>query len=407
MWREPPKAEANKTALEKDSSAAARSSIGRRGRAYRARRSGVLSSFHSQIIDELRRGASGASPVADRTGADRHPVRSPVLANGISEDGMTLEQSRREAFGRAPPPDVHVQRRREPPSRQNRSARDQALTDLLDRYEPIHPISGSFTPNFAPAFAYHANPTRSGSVRLPPLLRTDSHSNDAALMQSNMPPEVRDFRSTNTHSRNQGPNTDGAMDGLGDRQRSPSPDGERETDAWETLLSTITPDANLPSTDTSFASTASASAMRDDARPDPPPALGSSHAPRAHIVLEPYPDHFNPCDFSSSDDEDTPANYHSFMGPGGAVALRRFQDRNSTLSAHPPIPRIRPSLSDHHRQSDEIQQMQVILDRLARREDIPDDWWAAVGLTRTLNRGLSAGMDSTDTEGAPRRDHSA
>jgi hypothetical protein len=399
MWREPTKAEANKTALEKDSTAAARSSIGRRGRAYRARRSGVLSSFHSQIIDELRRGAPGASTSADRT-----PARSPVLANGMSEDGMTLEQSRREAFGR--PPHVHVQRRIEPPSRQNRSTRDQALTDLLDRYEPINPITGSFTQNFAPTFAYHTNPTRSDGVRLPPLLRTDSHSNDAALMQSSMPPDVRDYRSINPHTQNRRPATDGAMDGLGDRQRSPSPDGG-DTDAWDTLLSTITPDLNLPSTDNSFASTS-----RDDSqpgsRPDPPAALGSSRMPRAHVLLGPFPDHLNPCDYSSSDDEDTPGNYHSFMAPGGAIALRRFQDRNSTLSAHPPLPTIPHSFSDHHRQSDEIQQMQVILDRLARRDDIPDDWWAAVGLARTLDRGLSASIDSTDTEGVhrPSRDHS-
>jgi hypothetical protein len=187
------------------------------------------------------------------------------------------------------------------------------------------------------------------------------------------------------------------MDGLGDRERSPTL-YEGDADAWETLLSTITPDANLPSTDTSFASTSASAASR----PSPPPALGYRHAPRAHAVLDPYPDHLNPCDFSSSDDDDTPANYHSFMGPGGAMALRRFQDRNSTLSVHPPLLPIPLSLSDQRRQSDEIQQMQVILDRLARREDIPDDLWAAVGLTRTLHRGLNASMDSTDTEGPSR-----
>ena len=81
------------------------------------------------------------------------------------------------------------------------------------------------------------------------------------------------------------------------------------------------------------------------------------------------------------------------------MALRRFQDRNSTFSLHPPFP---ISLTDHRRQSDDVQQMQVILDRLSRREDIPDDLWAAVGLTRTLHRGLNASMDSTDTEGPAR-----
>jgi hypothetical protein len=38
----------------------------------------------------------------------------------------------------------------------------------------------------------------------------------------------------------------------------------------------------------------------------------------------------------------------------------------------------------------EIGQMQAILNRLARREDIPDDWWAAAGLTRS-NVGTSVG----------------
>jgi hypothetical protein len=395
MWREPKKAEVNKTALEKDCTAAARSSIGRRGRAYRARRSGVLSSFQSQVIDELRRGAPGASTSADRT-----PVRSPVLANGLSEDGMTLEQSRREAFGR---PHAQIHRRIEPPSRQSRITRDQRLADLLDRYEPINPTPSSFTQNFAPTLAYHSNPTRSGGVRLPPLLRTDSHSNDTALTQSSMPPDVRDYRSVNTFTQNRRQAADGVMDGLGDRQRSPSPDGG-DTDAWDTLLSTITPDLNLPSTDTSFASPGDS---QPGSRPDPPAALGSSRMPRAHILLGPYPDHLNPCDFSSSDDEDTPGNYHSFMAPGRAITLRRFQDRNSTLSAHPPT--LPHTLSEQQTHRDEFQQMQVILDRLARRDDLPDDWWAAVGLARTLDRGLSASMDSTDNEGAsrPGRDHSA
>lgn len=36
-----------------------------------------------------------------------------------------------------------------------------------------------------------------------------------------------------------------------------------------------------------------------------------------------------------------------------------------------------------------LRDMHRILDTLARREDIPDDWWAAVGLRRNLPRPLS------------------
>lgn len=394
MWREPTKADANKTALEKDSTAAARSSIGRRGRSYRARRSGVLASFHSQIINELRRG-SPSNP----TGANRFPARSPVLNNGMSEDGMTLEDSRREAFARAQPPSQIAHRRYEPPSVQNRRAREQsARNDLLGSSEPVDIIDGArIAPTSLSSPVYWSHPSElhgsasspsSNGVRLPPLRRTDSHSSNLAILaQANMPPEILEHRSR--PSRESGRSL--AIDGLGDRQRSMSPDRERETDAWETLLSTITPDANLPSTDTSFASTS-----MSDSRNNAHPTYSSF----------PYREHFNPCDFSSSDDEDSPANYLQFIAPHGDFGRRR-RDRNSTFSAHPPPSTVSPALPDSHRQSDEVQQMQVILDRLSRREDIPHDWWAAVGLTRTLNRGLRANMDSTDTEGAPRtaRDH--
>ncbi|CAG8021873.1 unnamed protein product [Penicillium salamii] len=413
MWREPAKAEANKTTLEKDPTAAARSSIGRRGRAYRSRRSGLLSSFHSQIIDELRGGGSG-----NQTSVDRFPVRSPILANGTSEDGMTLEESRREAWTRAPPP---RQRRsessnRESSNRQNRSTRDTLLNNLLASYAPPSGTSGSGSSN-PPAYtstqAYWGLPSSNNSdspsygVRLPPLRRTDSYGTELArFLQANMPPEVRD-----SPANSDGPTwgrlrLDGTT-GLGDRQRSPSPDGERETDAWETLLSTITPDATLPSTDSSFASN-SASAPASDTRrlifPVPPPGISRNG------TLEPYPDNLNPCDFSSSDDEDAPSNprYTRLRGNSARERERerererRRRDRNSTLSAHPPLPNIAHTISDHYRQSDEIQQMQVILDRLASREDVPDNWWAAVGVTPTLNRGLSDSLDSTDNEGPSR-----
>ncbi|CRL18846.1 unnamed protein product [Penicillium camemberti] len=410
MWREPSKAEASKSALEKDPSATARSSIRRgpsRHTSSRVRRADILASFHSQIIDELRRGT-----VEPR----RVPRFSFIPPNGAMENAVALEQAEREALVWAQSRAASAPRQTEAANQLFRNHRDQALTELLGRMDgqPRNTqASPSLTPNFAPARAYHTSasstPPDSG-VRLPPM--RERYNSDRASNTS-FPPEIPEYRSNNnTQPRS---TRDPVVDGLGDRQRSPSPDAERETDAWETLLSTITPDATLPSTDTSFTSTSAAAPdISRNARPRSTVNLTqpmTADAARAHFGLDPYPDQLNPCDFSSSDDEDAPSTFHEFMG-----RVVRRPDQNSTMSNHPPVPvpviipasvlalsdgrRQNPSLSDRHHQNDDLHHMQVILDRLARREDIPDDWWAAAGLARTLDRGLSASMDSTDTEGA-------
>lgn len=43
----------------------------------------------------------------------------------------------------------------------------------------------------------------------------------------------------------------------------------------------------------------------------------------------------------------------------------------------------------------ELGQMRSILDRMSRREDIPDDWWAAAGLTRSNVGSAVDGMLET------------
>ncbi|KAJ5502161.1 hypothetical protein N7463_005035 [Penicillium fimorum] len=405
MWREPSKSEASKSALDKDPSASARSSIRRgpsRHSSSRARRSDILASFHSQIIDELRRGA-----VEPR----RVPRFSFIPPNGAVESTVALEQAEREALNwaqsRAASAPRPTDRPTETENRRFRNYRDQALTVLLgsmDAQPRNTHVSPSLTTNFAPALAYHTSATSTPSdsgVRLPPM-RDRYNSDHPSNAESR--PEIFEYRFHNTQTR---PTRDPVVDGLGDRQRSPSPDGERETDAWETLLSTMTPDATLPSTDTSFTS---ASAAGPDISRNPRPRSSinltqplTADAARAQFGLDPFPDQLNPCDFSSSDDEGTSSSYVEFMRQAGV----RRPDAHSTMSNHPPvsIPTIIPAsaltLSDRH-QNDDLHHMQIILDRLARREDIPDDWWAAAGLARTLDRGLNASMDSTDTEGVSR-----
>ena len=390
MWREPSEADSFKSALEKDPSAAARSAIRRQAtirrpsrQDVRARGTGVLSSIHSRILDEIQRGIA-EGPMG---------VRTPVLNIGISEDGVDLDASQREALGRSTAR-PSAQRRGEISSRRPRSNREQALTNLLGRPESqnrlptIRVESPSLTPNFAPAAAYHTNGTpprpSSDGVRLPPvpLRRTDSrHHGPISSFPSVL---LRDYRTGSAPSRL---DREAGIDGLGDRQRSPSPDGDRETDAWETLLSTITPDVTLPSTDTSFASnTASA-------------ADASRHVTSRHhdaLLQSSWTfDTYHPCDISSSDDEDNARNLHRSRTPGLPLSFRRSPGLNSTMSSQPPIPTISFSFLDSSNDSD-LQQMQAILDRLARREDIPEDWWAGAGLSRTIGRGLRTGSDVND-----------
>ncbi|KAJ5176340.1 uncharacterized protein N7482_002217 [Penicillium canariense] len=402
MWREPSEADALKSVLEKDHSAAARSSIRRTPatrrpsshHASRARRNGLLTSFHSQMLEEIQRGM----------GEPQLGVRSPVLNLGVSEDGLDLDASRREALGRGVTRS-NALRQGEHSSRRSRGPRDLALSDLVARSDSQSrtPAGPHLTPGFAPAVAYRTSssphPT-SDSIRLPPLPLPFMRPSESRPHPHDMPSTLlRDYRTGHASSRW---SRDSTVDGLGDRQRSLSPDAERETDAWETLLSTITPDANFPSTDSSFSSNPTSAASRNGTSRNVgaysqtlASSLGPSRA--VHLALDPYPDTLHPCDFSS-DDEDTPVSYHRIVGSSGIpLSLRRSPGVHSTMSSHPPIPTISFSFSDSG--DSDLQQMQAILDRLARREDIPDDWWAGAGLSRTIGRGLNASAEGNGNEG--------
>lgn len=91
---------------------------------------------------------------------------------------------------------------------------------------------------------------------LPPLRRMDHiQDNSARRAQAE-----RQYRRRAQHARTRRQDT---LDGLGDRQRSFSPDD----DAWETMLMTITPDERVPSAHSSFTTaTASASASATTSR---------------------------------------------------------------------------------------------------------------------------------------------
>ncbi|KAK5689196.1 hypothetical protein LTS12_028907 [Elasticomyces elasticus] len=219
-----------------------------------------------------------------------------------------------------------------------------------------------------------------------------------------------------------------AIDGLGDRERSLSPDVDDDDDdhahdAWETLLTTITPDANLPSNESSFAS-ASASAMNPsrhraaaDSAGNAPQALpltaslSGRDREAMRMVLNPYPEYLNPCDYPTSSDSESDSEVNLEESQSSRRrrrtphlpsmdTLRQTHDLNSTMSSQPP-PISTFSFSFYDSTSDpDFQQMQAILDRLARREEIPEHWWAAAGLSRTVGRRLGAGDETPESNSA-------
>ncbi|KAI0018746.1 hypothetical protein F4780DRAFT_781118 [Xylariomycetidae sp. FL0641] len=161
------------------------------------------------------------------------------------------------------------------------------------------------------------------------------------------------------------------LDGLGDRDRSLSPEGDG---VWDTLQSTLTPDPQPPSVGSSFASTGAQSTA----------ALSSNTS-----ITNPDDDAEPPCDpvSDNSDDEDE--------------GVGRAQDRRRRDSSRRPTPHLRSyadvaaesrsgQLSPEEAENPDIDRhwlsgMHRIVAGLASREDIPDEWWAEAGLSRSMS----------------------
>lgn len=156
-------------------------------------------------------------------------------------------------------------------------------------------------------------------------------------------------------------------DGLGDRNRSPSPEGETD---WGTLLTTLTPDPQPPSVGSSFASASASAATTQRTAAAPASSRTSFTSPDTaeNSSFE------HPCE-SGCDNSDTEGDEDDEMDPVSITSLNALR-RSSTLL----------------RNSDDPVQLdswQMIVRNLARREDIPDDWWAGAGLSRMpVSRGL-------------------
>lgn len=131
----------------------------------------------------------------------------------------------------------------------------------------------------------------------------------------------------------------GGFDGLGDRDRSLSPEADG---AWDTLQSTLTPDPQ-------------------------PPSAGSSFA----RVEEPEP----PCD--PLNEPDAGAQRPEGLRQSASLSRRSYADVLRVPSDTSP--------SEMAEDPEWLEGMHHIVRGLASRQDIPDEWWAQAGLTRSMS----------------------
>ncbi|KAI1140144.1 hypothetical protein F5Y05DRAFT_377344 [Hypoxylon sp. FL0543] len=161
------------------------------------------------------------------------------------------------------------------------------------------------------------------------------------------------------------------VDGLGDRDRSLSPEGDG---VWDTLQSTLTPDPQPPSVGSSFASTTASTAASTAAsaatsqNPTVPSSRTSITGPREDV--EPPCDPVNEAEgfVDSSEDAEAP-RLDQPRRPNGRLSYAEAAVSGAGPSAEPEwLPGM------HH-----------IIRRLAARQDIPDEWWQQAGLSRSMS----------------------
>ncbi|KAL4906433.1 hypothetical protein BDW74DRAFT_150343 [Aspergillus multicolor] len=420
MYREPSSTEATKSNNVKDSCAAARSAIRRQGTVRRPRHGGsswrsttLRSPFPRPLLDEIEREASGLP----------RPSHSPISIPPRPSDPFDLSSSLADNGRRLRMIDDALNHNRS--GHRLRIPRSSNFSDLLNPLPPAGDANARWephdhlhlTPRFAPAIAYHRSSTPLAGSDLPrrsPLPRHEGPSEEtqaASFIPLLRRVGQRSLIDTNLTSR--GP----PIDGLGDRQRSVDLEDDHANDAWETLLTTITPDANLPSADSSFSSAPAPGAdgspnetLRSSATSlEPVQNSLRSAAPTIQMTLDPYQEYTHPCDYSSFTDTDTESDgetvtqrslYRRYRRSRRQYeSLRRASNRQSLMNNPASIPTISFAFSDSSGDQD-LQNMQAIFDRLARREPIPDDWWAATGLSRTMDQRTGAG-DEVDNFPGP------
>ncbi|KAI0386937.1 hypothetical protein F5Y04DRAFT_242655 [Hypomontagnella monticulosa] len=154
------------------------------------------------------------------------------------------------------------------------------------------------------------------------------------------------------------------VDGLGDRDRSLSPEGDG---VWDTLQSTLTPDPQPPSVGSSFTSTTSSAA-----------ASQTLSVPSSRTSISPGVEAEPPCD-PVSEPDGVPQD------SGNAEARRADRPRRPTPHGRRSYADVAADSYPHPDDPEWLSGMHRIVSGLASRQDIPDEWWAQAGLSRSMS----------------------
>jgi hypothetical protein len=166
------------------------------------------------------------------------------------------------------------------------------------------------------------------------------------------------------------------VDGLGDRLRSPSPPSENhDEENWANLLTTI--EHGRSSAATSFMSSRSASRSASN-RSSQATTTATSFG---EIGGDDSCDLDLPSGITEEDVRQIRARHNRLPNPpaSGSLSPRR-RDTSGPAST------LR-QLTRGNERTLELEVFGVILDRMQRREEIPDEYWAAVGLSPDVVRG--------------------
>ncbi|KAF2441959.1 hypothetical protein P171DRAFT_83116 [Karstenula rhodostoma CBS 690.94] len=300
-------------------------------------------------------------------------------------------------------PAIHVEHRRSAPVlRRTRLARSHTLRHAGDR----SPVADEDVPVEAD------EGSGDNAVGFPPLRRMGRRTiADGPLPSSSL----RESWSPAT-----------TLDGLGDRERSLSPVVD---DHWETMLTSVAPDPLAPTAESSFASSAASASFSTS---NPSSRAGSSNSnsnsassSRTHLTIPSRRQSFSAdflraCDTSEDDSasdteaEDEVLDSNSMRrrhtvgtasnGPppprGVYSRAIREQSRESTgyvRSFYGEVPfeharrmeelfaaEERAATDEEMPLDQELRDARALLERLARREDVSDDFWASVGLRRPV-----------------------
>lgn len=332
--------------------------------------------------------------------SDSDATTSFLLPRPTRESNLRFEMAAT-STSRPASPQRHIGNVPSPPHSLSDNGRTRPVDGPLDAWDTVPPLSQDFAParlaravieEAETALTAAAESIRETSSEERPGLETPPPE----AWESSYPP----LRRVPHMSPRLLPRT--PVDGLGDRRRSPSPISEtHEEGTWNTLLSTLDHSNGAPSTSTSFASmsdflsnsrsssyqssnTQNTSTSfgeigsSSDETCDLPPGITEDdarmirerhrrtarRAPRRHI---PEPDHGN-------------EGYSLDAELGGARRTGGTESAMSRLLMDQSAQQLWRDREDGAGLAPRLDAFNDILERMQRREHVPDDLWAVVGL---------------------------